>query len=93
MAAGMDQILVKVHGLKACSRKGFYSLWACKKGQKPARLGTFKAVDGRATYLLSLPKAMEPAAVPLEFEVTHEEPSEKSAPEKGPTRLRGRYNL
>jgi hypothetical protein len=56
-------------------------------------MGTFKAVDGRSTYLLSLPRPFEGPGQALEFEVTQEEPEENTVIEKGPTRLRGRYNL
>lgn len=90
VAPGMSQAVLKVHGLKACQAGASYGLWACPKGGKPSLLGSFQAVDGRCSYVLSLPRPFESSGAPLDFEVTHEE---KPGIEKGPIQLRGRYNL
>jgi hypothetical protein len=92
-APGFQQILLKVKGLKACSQGAAYALWCSEKGGKASRLGSFQAVDGVYTYVLSLPKPWDDTAKALDFEVTQEALSNPSSGEKGPTRLRGRYNL
>jgi hypothetical protein len=91
LAPGMDRMLVKVEGLKPCAAGADYALWASPRGGKPVRLGSFKAVEGRCAYVLSLPRPFELGPGPLDFEVTHEDGG--AAPEKGPAHLRGRYNL
>jgi hypothetical protein len=90
---GMGQALVKIKGLKASAPGLTYALWSCEKGGKPCRLGSFQAVDGRCTYVLSLSKPLASASAPMDFEVTLENAANPPAAEKGPTRLRGHYNL